>query len=160
MTTEGQGLNDWQLTAVARSAAAKVTRLVIEKDGIATEFWADRWDLSIQDDGRTVKMFAKGSGVQAATIAAQWLGDLQARPYPIVASSDAEINSILQQRFADSEAAAREATQERLRAEQENRDRRAAMEQTVAQARKLADEQQAHTQKVFDEQPGWPRNGN
>lgn len=160
MTTEGQGLSDWQRTAAARSAVEKVTRLVVEKDSIYTEFCSDRWDLDVQDGGKTVKLFAKGSGVQAATIAAQWLGDEHARPYPVVVSSDSEINSTLQQRFAASEVAARELTQERLRAEQGNRARRAAMEQTVSEARRLADEQQAEAQRLFDGQRGWPGNRN
>ena len=31
----------------------------------ASEFWADQWEAVLQDDGRTLKLFAKGRGVQA-----------------------------------------------------------------------------------------------
>lgn len=41
-----------------------VTRIDIvgSKSGRLGEFWADEWEVSVQDDGKTVKFFAKGDG--------------------------------------------------------------------------------------------------
>lgn len=43
----------------------ELTRVVIVNDGKATEYWADSWELSEQDDGRTLKLFGSGDGVLA-----------------------------------------------------------------------------------------------
>jgi hypothetical protein len=44
------------------------------------EYWADEWEVSVQDDGKTLKLFAKGEGKQAQATrvaslsqALQWL---------------------------------------------------------------------------------------
>ena len=39
-----------------------LTRLVVVRDGAATEYWADSWRVEVQDGGRTAKFFAQGSG--------------------------------------------------------------------------------------------------
>lgn len=46
-----------------------VTRVVIVDDSskIVQELFADSWDVLVQDDGRTVKLFARGSGAEAHT---------------------------------------------------------------------------------------------
>lgn len=51
-------------------------------DGTRKEFWADSWDVHIQDGGRTVKLFAKGDGEQprverAQALAADMVEDLR-----------------------------------------------------------------------------------
>jgi hypothetical protein len=43
----------------------ELTRVVIVNDGKATEYWANSWELSEQDDGRTLKLFGSGDGVLA-----------------------------------------------------------------------------------------------
>ena len=45
----------------------KLTRVVVvPRDGSrAQEFWADEFDVSYQDDGRTLKLFGTGDGAQA-----------------------------------------------------------------------------------------------
>lgn len=85
-------------TALAEDAFGSVTRLVVEKDGVYTEFWADSWIVDVQDGGRTVKLFAKGTGVVAARTAAEFLG-VPAAAVDTVASSDAAINTALRARF-------------------------------------------------------------
>lgn len=44
-----------------------VTRIDIvgSKSGRLGEFWADEWDVYVQDDGRTIKFFARGDGGKA-----------------------------------------------------------------------------------------------
>ncbi|MDM2402118.1 hypothetical protein PP613_23575 [Mycobacteroides abscessus] len=83
---------------LAEDAFGTVTRLVVEKEGVYTEFWADSWIVDVQDGGRTVKLFAKGSGVAAARTAAEWLG-APAVTVDTVASSDATINAAMRNRF-------------------------------------------------------------
>ncbi|MGL5441685.1 MAG: hypothetical protein ACRDDJ_04375 [[Mycobacterium] stephanolepidis] len=92
---------DFERTALAEHAVGSVTRVVIEKDNVYCEFWADSWIVDIQDGGRTLKLFARGSGVEPATVAAEYLG-VQAptvRTVRTVASSDVAINDAFQQRF-------------------------------------------------------------
>lgn len=78
----------------ARVALADVTRLVVEKDGVYTEFWADSWDVHVQDDGRTLKLFSRGDGVQAAKVAAEVFGR-SVSEVKTVASSDRGIDEAL-----------------------------------------------------------------
>lgn len=39
-----------------------VTRLFIQTDLGRYQFWADRWELEIQDDGQTLHLHGRGSG--------------------------------------------------------------------------------------------------
>lgn len=78
----------------ARVALVDVTRLVVEKDGVYTEFWADSWDVHVQDDGRTLKLFSRGDGVQAAKVAAEVFG-ASVSEVKTVASSDRGIDEAL-----------------------------------------------------------------
>ncbi|SKO15778.1 hypothetical protein [Mycobacteroides abscessus] len=89
---------DIERTTLAEHAAGSVTRLVIEKDNVCCEFWADSWIVAIQDGGRTLKLFARGTGVEPATVAAQCFGE-QGSTVRTVASSDMSINDALQRRF-------------------------------------------------------------
>lgn len=62
-------------TATARQALADVTRVVVvSKDGEFKEYWADSWGVSVQDAGRTVKVFARGDGAQAIAARSVELG--------------------------------------------------------------------------------------
>ncbi|RIS72873.1 hypothetical protein D2E70_08425 [Mycobacteroides abscessus] len=67
---------DESLWAVAREAADEIEALqkraipetVTRIDVIGplrNEFWSDHWAVSIQDGGRTVKLFAEGDGMDA-----------------------------------------------------------------------------------------------
>ena len=45
---------------------SSATRIVVVTESVgAQEFWADRWEVDIQDGGRTVKLFGTGSGDRA-----------------------------------------------------------------------------------------------
>lgn len=90
--------SDEAATAKGRDALGSVTRLVVEKDGVYTEFWADDWDVHIQDGGRTVKLFARGQGVDAARVAAEFLG-VPATTVRTAACSDPAINAAIERRF-------------------------------------------------------------
>ncbi|MBE5453034.1 hypothetical protein E3G45_005024 [Mycobacteroides abscessus] len=85
-------------SALAEDAFGSVTRVVVEKEGVYTEFWADSWIVDVQDGGRTVKLFAKGTGVVAARTAAEFLG-VPAVAVDTVTSSDAAINAAVRARF-------------------------------------------------------------
>ncbi|WP_100513941.1 hypothetical protein [Mycobacteroides abscessus] len=98
VTADCNAEKDRRATALAEDAFRSVTRLVVEKEGVYTEFWADSWIVDIQDDGRTAKLFAKGTGVAAARTAAEWLG-APAVAVDTVASSDAAINAAMRDRF-------------------------------------------------------------
>lgn len=78
-------------TGDARTAFADVTRVVVEKGGVFTEYWADSWDVHVQDGGRTVKLFARGDGVAAAMTAGEAFG-ASVSEVATVASSDPGIN--------------------------------------------------------------------
>ena len=39
-----------------------ITRVVVVERSGVREYWADSWDIHIQDDGHTLKLFAKGYG--------------------------------------------------------------------------------------------------
>lgn len=41
------------------------TRIVVVTESGAQEFWADSWDVHVQDGGATVKLFARGPGANA-----------------------------------------------------------------------------------------------
>lgn len=44
----------------------KVTRVVVVRPGqMEIECWADSWEVCLQDDGRTIKLFADGDGMAA-----------------------------------------------------------------------------------------------
>ncbi|GAB4664304.1 hypothetical protein [Mycobacterium avium] len=60
----------------AEEALEDVTRLVIVKDGVYKEFWADSWRVSLQDRGRTVKFFSVGNGNGAIAERARELGEM------------------------------------------------------------------------------------
>jgi hypothetical protein len=47
-----------------REIPEAVTRVTIVGDGVR-EYWSDYWTVSVQDDGRTVKLFAEGDGKAA-----------------------------------------------------------------------------------------------
>ncbi|WP_078345200.1 hypothetical protein [Mycobacteroides chelonae] len=101
ITADEHVRRDHERTQIATAALGSVTRVVIEKDGVGTEFWADQWIVDVQDGGRTVKLFANGTGVQAAQLAAEFLG-LPAPTVDIVGSSDSGINAALRQRYGSS----------------------------------------------------------
>lgn len=90
---------DLERTALAEHAVGSVTRVVIEKDNVYCEFWADSWIVAIQDGGRTLKLFACGTGVEPAAVAAEYPG-AQAPIVWTVASSDTAINAAFQRGFA------------------------------------------------------------
>lgn len=47
-------------------ATDSVTRVdIISSDGWRAEHWADSWELVVTDEGRTLKLFAKGDGDEA-----------------------------------------------------------------------------------------------
>lgn len=43
---------------------SKVTRVSIVTELGRYEYWGDRWEIDIQDEGRTLKLRARGEGVQ------------------------------------------------------------------------------------------------
>lgn len=45
-----------------RLVPSLATRVVIVTPNGQHEFWADSWTESVQDDGQTLKLFARGSG--------------------------------------------------------------------------------------------------
>lgn len=92
---------DFERTTLAEHATSGVTRVVIEKDNVYCEFWADSWIAAIQDGGRTVKLFARGAGVEPARVAAEYLGG-EAPSVRTAASSDGDIDAAFQQRFGTS----------------------------------------------------------
>jgi hypothetical protein len=48
------------------SLLSRVTRIDIVHNTLdPREYWADSWSLSIQDDGKTLKLFAEGYGDEA-----------------------------------------------------------------------------------------------
>jgi hypothetical protein len=63
-------------TVAAAHAFEAVTRLVVVKDGVHTEHWADSWRVDVQDGGRTVKFFSVGDGTGAVTDRAAALGEM------------------------------------------------------------------------------------
>lgn len=44
-----------------------ITRIDIVDEKGVREFWADNWEFSLQDEGRTLKLFATGDGKEAET---------------------------------------------------------------------------------------------
>lgn len=65
-------LDDYRKMAEAaiESIFSEVTRVGVVKPAgrttfMSTEHWADSWEPSLQDKGRTLKLFAKGSGHEA-----------------------------------------------------------------------------------------------
>lgn len=59
-----------------RTVPPSVTRVVVVTDGGVREFWADEWVVSVQDDGRTLKLFPTGNGIAARTEATRALAEL------------------------------------------------------------------------------------
>lgn len=96
--SDQSGIGTAKEERLAGCASGGVTRLVVEKEGVCTEFWADSWIVDIQDGGRTVKLFGKGTGVVAARTAAEWLG-VPVAAVDTVASSDPAINAAMRDRF-------------------------------------------------------------
>lgn len=92
---------DRERTRIASAAVEAVTRVVVEKDGVYTELWADQWVVAVQDGGRTLKLFAIGTGVQAAQLSAECFG-VPAPTVDVVRSSDSGINAALRQRYGSS----------------------------------------------------------
>lgn len=92
---------DRERTRIATAALGSVTRVVVEKDGVYTEFWADQWAVAVQDGGRTLKLFANGTGVHAAQLSAECFG-VPAPTVDVVGSSDSAINAALRQRYGSS----------------------------------------------------------
>ena len=45
----------------------KVTRIQLQTDLGRYEFWADRWEPTVQDDGRTLHLRGRGEGHHAKT---------------------------------------------------------------------------------------------
>lgn len=64
------------LNHAAAEATKSVTRLVVVKDGAYLEYWADHWSVDVQDDGRTLKLFARGDGSAAIETRATEFGEL------------------------------------------------------------------------------------
>lgn len=57
---------DWDSYREDIPVPRKLTRVdVIAPGNGRREHWADTWDISVQDDGRTMKLFAKGDGAAA-----------------------------------------------------------------------------------------------
>lgn len=58
---------------------SKVTRVDIIQEygalGADREHWADSWTISVQDDGKTLKLFGKGTGAAARSIRNQALAE-------------------------------------------------------------------------------------
>jgi len=50
------------LSGLGSAASTGLTRVVIVKDDGVVEYWAESWRVSIQDGGRTLKLFAHGDG--------------------------------------------------------------------------------------------------
>jgi hypothetical protein len=48
--------------------------VVVTPNGGAREFWGDEWQISVQDDGQTIKLFSKGDGHEAQSRASRALG--------------------------------------------------------------------------------------
>jgi hypothetical protein len=65
------------LDDLARKAMKGVTRIVLVQNGAYTEFWAGDWRADIKDEGKTLKLFASGSGQAAKDLRdrelASWL---------------------------------------------------------------------------------------
>jgi len=78
--TRDEHVLDLRRTAVVGEAAECVTRVVVVKDGMYKEYWADGWRISIQDAGRTVKFFARGDGSAAIETRAAEFGQLMGVP--------------------------------------------------------------------------------
>ena len=68
-----QGL-DQRLSARVDEAFSATTRVVLVAGGVTTEHWADSWHVLVQDGGRTVKLFASGTGGAAAQERKEALG--------------------------------------------------------------------------------------
>lgn len=60
-------------TSLKTSAVTRV-EIVLPGGLSGGEYWADSWDFHLQDDGRTLKAFAKGSGASAHTTRSAELG--------------------------------------------------------------------------------------
>ncbi|OHU47253.1 hypothetical protein BKG82_26730 [Mycobacteroides chelonae] len=63
-----------------KRAFQDVTRIVVIHRGAGgepkyTEYWADAWQVSVQDNGRTVKLISRGSGEEAIKARAAGLGE-------------------------------------------------------------------------------------
>ena len=63
-----------------KRAFQDVTRIVVIHRGVGgepkyTEYWADAWQVSVQDNGRTVKLISRGSGEEAIKACAAGLGE-------------------------------------------------------------------------------------
>ena len=89
---------DEAATVKTHDALGLVTRLVVEKDGVSTEFWADAWDVHIQDGSKTVKLLARGEGVASARVAAEFLR-VPAETVRTAGCSDPAINAAIELRF-------------------------------------------------------------
>lgn len=50
---------------LAEQACQDVTRVVVVKDGVYTEYWAESWRVDIQDGAKTLKLFATGDASEA-----------------------------------------------------------------------------------------------
>ncbi len=70
--------------AAVDAITAKLTRVDVVLPGrfypnsdvpVRGEYWADSWELSLQDGGRTLKLFGKGSGSEAKALRDQALVD-------------------------------------------------------------------------------------
>jgi hypothetical protein len=44
---------------------ADISRITVVDHRGCREFWADSWDMQLQDDGHTLKLVATGEGLQA-----------------------------------------------------------------------------------------------
>ena len=76
---DGEQKSDQRLSARVDEAFNAATRVVLVEGGATTEHWADSWRVLVQDGGRTVKLFASGTGVAAAEDRKKALGrDLSA----------------------------------------------------------------------------------
>lgn len=53
-----------------------MTRLVVVKDDVYTEYWAEAWRLFVQDGGKTVKLFADGDAAEAISARNAALGEM------------------------------------------------------------------------------------
>lgn len=82
---EPQPVEDWEQefkvqrerSALGNNAFQDVTRVVlITEDGEYPEYWADSWEVHIQDGGKTVKLIAKGNSAEAIAARNSALADL------------------------------------------------------------------------------------
>lgn len=61
-------------TKKAAQDMSEVTRVHIITELGRYEYWGDSWELELQDDGRTLKMWARGDGEKAKAERVRALG--------------------------------------------------------------------------------------